>query len=76
MNTLIYTEEQIQDHPRVQRILQRFTHKTVIPCGHYAEVFNRKSQNFRIQKNNPALILAEKQEGMVLPTLKGLVFLF
>ena len=71
MNTLIYVEEQIQDHPRVQRILQRFTHKTVIPCGHYAEVFNRKSQNFRIQKNNPALILAEKQEGMVLPTPEG-----
>ena len=46
----IYVEQAIEQHPRVQRILNRFKKKKVILCQHYGEVFNRKQQNFRLQK--------------------------
>lgn len=64
----IYVEQAIEQHPRVQRILNRFKKKKVILCQHYGEVFNRKQQNFRLQKKQPALILAEKKGRKVLPT--------
>jgi len=64
----LYIEEAIADHPRVGRILRRFPKARVIPCARYGEVFNPRSQNFRLQKSRPALILAEKFAGHVLPT--------
>jgi len=67
----IYVEEHLTNHPRVKEILSRFNNKTVITCQHYGEVFNRKNQNFRQQKHNPALILAEKKGQKVLPTPEG-----
>lgn len=68
----IYIEEAIKDHPRVLKILKRL-HSTskIIYCHHYGEIFNSKSQNFRIQKQKPALILAKKQNRFVLPTPEG-----
>ncbi len=65
---LIYVEQHLREHPRVAAILNRFSNKTVIECDHYNEVFNRKNQHFRQQKNQPALILAEKKGRKVLPT--------
>lgn len=67
----IYIEEAIIDHPRVKSILNRYPRASLIPCQHYGEVFNTKSQNFRIQKKQPALILAEKTGKRVLPTPEG-----
>ena len=67
----IYVEEALIDHPRVKRILNRFTSKSIITCHHYGEVFNRKNQNFRQQKQKPALILAEKKGSRVLPSPEG-----
>ena len=67
----IYIEEHIQHHPRVAHILSRFKNKTIITCKHYGEVFNRKNQNFRQQKQNPDLILAEKKGKKVLPAPDG-----
>jgi len=67
----IYVEKTIRDHPRSQRILQRFPNATVIECHHFGEVFNVKSQNFRQQKQSPSLILAEKKGHRVLPTPEG-----
>jgi spore photoproduct lyase len=64
----IYVEEHLMNHPRVVRILSKFNKKTVITCQHYGEIFNRKNQNFRQQKQNPSLILAEKTGRKVLPT--------
>lgn len=67
----IYIEEQLHSHPRVLGILERFPDARQIYCHHYGEVFNRKAQNFRLQKKQPALILAKKHQGMVLPAPPG-----
>lgn len=63
----IYIEEDVRCHPRTQQVLERFPDSRQIYCARYTEVFNRKSQNFRLQKLNPALILARKQKKLVLP---------
>lgn len=64
----IYVEQAVLTHPRTQAICTRFASAEVIVCDRYAEVFNRKSQDFRLQKQNPSLILARKEKGFVLPT--------
>jgi len=64
-------EREARAHPRAQRILKRFSKATVIECERYGEVFNRASQNFRLQKQAPALILARKFDNFVLPTPQG-----
>jgi len=67
----IYIEDNIQQHPRVQEITARFPAARRIVCGRYGEVFNPKAQNFRLQKQKPALILAEKYKNFTLETPKG-----
>ncbi len=58
----VYIENQIKKHPRTKEILSRFKKKiNIIYCDHYGEIFNIKSQNFRIQKKKPAFILAKKK---------------
>jgi spore photoproduct lyase len=64
----IYIEENLLNHPRVQEITVRFPEAQRITCGRYGEVFNPKAQNFRLQKQRPALILAEKFKNFALPT--------
>jgi spore photoproduct lyase len=66
---IIYIEKAIYDHPRTQKIIQRCGREAlIIECDHYGEVFNRHNQNFRLQKQKPALILAKKTNRFVLPT--------
>lgn len=67
----IYVEESIMDHPQTQTIAARFDKATLIPIERYGEVFNRKAQNFRLQKQQPALILADKHKDWVLPAPPG-----
>jgi spore photoproduct lyase len=67
----LYIEDGITDHPRTQEILNRFPDAARIPCGRYTEIFNRKAQNFRLQKRRPALILAAKFRNHVLPAPPG-----
>ena len=67
----IYIEEAISSHQRTKEILDRFPKAIQIPCGRYGEVFNPKAQNFRFQKKNPALILAEKFDHFVLEAPSG-----
>ncbi len=62
----IYIEEAILEHPRVLAICARFPKARKITCTRYGEVFNPKAQNFRLQKQQPALILAEKYKGFML----------
>lgn len=62
----IYLESRIAEHPRTAEILSRFPTSRQIKIDRYNEVFNPKNQNFRLQKTNPALILAAKQQGHVL----------
>ncbi|MGZ5013657.1 MAG: spore photoproduct lyase family protein, partial [Methylobacter sp.] len=52
-------------------IMARFPQAKKITCGRYGEVFNPKAQNFRLQKQQPALILAEKYKNFALPAPGG-----
>jgi spore photoproduct lyase len=74
MFSAIYVEKEIKEHPRTLEILGRFPSLPVIDCDRYGEVFNRNAQNFRIQKQLPALILARKYGNLVLPTPEGYGF--
>jgi spore photoproduct lyase len=67
----IYIEENIVQHPRVIEIMTRFPQARKIICGRYGEVFNPKAQNFRLQKQKPALILAEKYKNFTMPVPLG-----
>lgn len=67
----IYIEDAIAQHPRVLDILARFPKARHISCERYTQVFNPKAQNFRLQKQNPALILAEKYQHFALPAPAG-----
>jgi spore photoproduct lyase len=67
----IYIEQAILQHPRVVDIVARFPRARTITCGRYGEVFNPKAQNFRLQKQQPALILAEKYKNFALPAPLG-----
>lgn len=62
----IYVEEDIVDHPRVRELCNKYHKADRIVCRRYTEVFNRKAQNFRLQKDNQALILAAKYDNFVL----------
>ena len=63
----IYIEEAVADHPRTAALLARHPRAVRIACERYGEIFNRKAQNFRLQKRRPALILAARHGGRVLP---------
>jgi len=67
----IYIEAAVRDHPRVAAILARFPDAVVVDCERYSEIFNKKAQDFRLQKQAPALILAHKHKQFVLPTPEG-----
>ncbi len=70
----IYIEEEIVDMPRVKDILRQLPQMPKVIVGRYGEVFNRRSQNFRLQKQKPALILAKKHGKLVLPAPSGYGF--
>ena len=65
MFSRIYIEEEILHHERTKEILKRFSNAEQIVCAHHSEVFNPSSQNFRLQKANPSLILAKKANRFV-----------
>ena len=67
MFKLIYIEQSLADHRRTRKILDRFPKAERVICNQYNEVFNRRKQNFRFQKQQPALIIAEKSGNIVLP---------
>ena len=64
----IYLEAAVADHPRARAIMGRFPAAAIAECGRYTEIFNRKAQNFRLQKRKPALILAQKFKNHLLPS--------
>jgi spore photoproduct lyase len=68
---IIYIEKQVADHPRTQDICARFPDATRVECDRYGEVFNPNSQDFRLQKRKPSLILAHKHKGRVLEAPGG-----
>lgn len=74
MFSAIYIEEEVANTDRVLAMLDRFPSVPHIACERYGEVFNRKAQNFRMQKKAPALILAKKHGKLVLPAPAGYGF--
>jgi spore photoproduct lyase len=68
MVDVIYIEKDVVDHPRTIAIADRYPKAKRIVIEHYGEIFNSHAQNFRIQKNNPSLILAAKKNKKVMPT--------
>jgi len=71
MSGLVYLERDVREHPTAQAILERARPDSVVEIDRYGEVFNPKSQNFRAQKQNPALIVARKHGKHILPTPEG-----
>lgn len=67
----LYIETAVAEHPRAAAIRARFPRARVIDCERYGEVFNPRAQNFRLQKQKPALILAEKFKNFALPAPPG-----
>lgn len=67
----IYVEEEVANHPRSLDILGRYPNATVVTCERYGNIFNSNSQNFRLQKIQPSLILAHKNGKRVLKTPEG-----
>ncbi len=65
MYSYIYVESEVIQHPRTIEIIKRFPAATTVECDRYTEIFNRKAQDFRLQKQQPALILARKHSGHV-----------
>lgn len=67
MNT-IYIESGIINHHRTKAFLQKFPQADIIKINKYSDVFNRKNQDFRKQKERGlTYILAEKRDHFVLP---------
>ena len=60
----IYVEKIIKEHPRTKLILSKLKKAKTIEIDRYGEIFNKRNQNFRIQKNNPDLILAFKNDAL------------
>ncbi len=71
MTRTIYIEDEVADHPRTVAICASFPHAVRISCQRYGEVFNRRAQDFRLQKQQPALILARKFDHFVLKAPAG-----
>ena len=71
MYDTIYVETEVRHLPQTKRILSRYSSADIIICNRYSEIFNRKAQDFRIQKQHPSLILARKHDGFVLRTPDG-----
>lgn len=67
----IYVEQDVKQEKRVQNLLKKFKNIPEIPVSHYGEVFNRRRQNFRLQKQKPSLILAKKHGTFLNPIPKS-----
>ena len=67
----IYIEKDVRELARTQEILARFPKARLVDINRHTDVFNAPAQNFRVQKQNPALILAKKYGNRVLPTPPG-----
>lgn len=74
MFSAIYIEQAARDCARAQSIIEKLPLLPVIEIEQYGEIFNRSNQNFRLQKQKPALILAQKHGNKVLPTPPGYGF--
>ncbi|NBO24060.1 MAG: DNA photolyase [Chlamydiae bacterium] len=63
----IYVEKDLLNHKKVAQIKNRFPSVELVVIDKYQEIFNRTKQNFRLQKQNPCLILAKKHGNFIHP---------
>lgn len=63
----IYIEKEALSYPLTDTVKSRYPDACVIPVTHYKDVFNRKHQDFYLQKQSPALILAVKKGTLIYP---------
>jgi spore photoproduct lyase len=61
----IYVEKKVMQHPRTQKILQKFSRGKVVFIDHYKDVFCRKRQSVSLQNQTPMLILAAKEGRLI-----------
>ena len=66
----IYIENELCNNVITENIVKRVKPKNIILCENYKEVFNKKSQNFKLQKKKPSLILAKKRNNFLLEVPK------
>lgn len=71
MVSCVYVESEVENHQRTLQIIGRIKNTPRVVIEHYGQVFNPKAQNFRLQKSNPAMIIAHKNKATVLPTPEG-----
>ena len=71
MSKIIYIEKEVENLTKSKEILKKFKDPVIIKIDRYTEVFNKKNQNFRLQKINPAIILAKKYKNFLLETPKN-----
>ena len=71
MYSTIYVEREVSEHSLTQRVLSQFPSADRVECERYGEIFNRKAQDFRLQKQRPSLMLARKYGNHVLPVPDG-----
>ena len=71
MVSCVYIESGVSHHQRTLDISRRMKNTPIVEIDHYGEVFNPRAQNFRLQKRNPALIIANKQKRRVLAVPEG-----
>ena len=64
----IYIEELLYNSDLTNQILKKLAFNHIVLCKNYKEVFNPSNQNFRIQKMNPCLIIAQKKEKLIFRT--------
>ena len=67
----VYVEEKVLDHPITKNVIKSVPKADIIEITRYQEIFNKRYQNFRLQKKNPSLILAKKYDHFVLPAPSG-----
>ena len=61
----IYLEKDAIGYPLSELALSKFSESTIVQIDHYKDIFNRKGQNFQLQKKSMKLILAIKREPLL-----------
>jgi len=70
----VFFEQQIAEHPTAQRIRKALHRASWVPIDRYQELFNKRHQNFKLQKKNPALILAKNTTTSFYQCLQALAW--
>lgn len=63
----VFVEKKAANLPKTKEILSKLDGLNVTQIESYKEVFNRKNQNFELQKRRPRLILAIKEPPFIYP---------